>query len=46
MPSTRPSNEPVAMNDNTPGTRTLNSSCEPSREPTVNSENDAGATVS
>ena len=46
MPSTRPSKWPVAMKDSTPGTRMLNFSCEPSSEPMVNSEKDAGATVS
>jgi hypothetical protein len=45
-PSTSPSNDPVAMNDSTRGTRMLQTSSEPSRVPTVNSENDAGATVS
>ena len=46
MPSTVPSNDPVAMNDSTPGTRTLQTSFDPSRMPIVNSENDAGAVVS
>ena len=46
MPSTVPSSEPVAMNESTRGTRTLQTSCDPSREPIVNSEKDAGATVS
>ena len=45
MPSTVPSASPVAMNDRTSGTRTLQTSCEPSRVPMVNSENEAGALV-
>ena len=34
------------MNTSTRGTRTLQTSCDPSSEPIVNSEKDAGATVS
>ena len=34
------------MNDSTPGTRTLQTSFDPSSEPIVNTENDAGAAVS